>query len=133
MSPAPAVAPKVRFVESHHVDQRLNRRYPITLEIEYKLLRKGRVERLGLGRTLNVSSGGVLFEANETLPAGSSIEVLMQWPFLLEGVCPLKLVIHGSVVRSDSKRIAVRTKHHEFRTAGARSSKSSNKVRSLMR
>jgi hypothetical protein len=132
MSPAPALAPKVRVLESHHVDQRLNRRYPITLEIEYKLLRKGRIERLGLGRTLNVSSGGVLFEANESLPAGSSIEILMRWPFLLEGVCPLKLVIHGSVVRSDSKRIAVRTKHHEFRTAGARSSTSSNKVRSLM-
>jgi hypothetical protein len=91
------------------------------------------VERLGLGKTLNVSSGGVLFEANESLPAGSSIELLMQWPFLLEGVCPLKLVIHGSVVRSDNKGVAVRTKQHEFRTAGARSSKSSNKVRSLMR
>jgi hypothetical protein len=103
------------------------------LEIEYKLLRKGRVERLGLGKTLNVSSGGVLFEANEPLPAGSSIELLMQWPFLLEGVCPLKLVIQGSVVRSDSNGVAVRTKQHEFRTAGARASKSSNKVRSLMR
>jgi len=133
MSPAPALAPKVRFLEPHHVDQRSNRRYPIVLEIEYKLLRKGRVERLGLGKTLNVSSGGVLFEANESLPAGSSIELLMQWPFLLEGVCPLKLVIHGSVVRSDNKGVAVRTKQHEFRTAGARSSKSSNKVRSLMR
>jgi hypothetical protein len=133
MSPAPALAPKVRFFEPHPVDQRSNRRYPIVLEIEYKLLRKGRVERLGLGKTLNVSSGGVLFEANESLPAGSSIELLMQWPFLLEGVCPLKLVIHGSVVRSDNKGVAVRTKQHEFRTAGARSSKSSNKVRSLMR
>src|ERR1700676_3366999 len=120
------------ILESNRSYQRLSRRYPIALEIEYKLLRKGRIERLGLGRTLNVSSGGVLFEANESLPAGSSIELLMRWPFLLEGVCPLKLVIHGSVVRSDSRRIAVRTKHHEFRTAGARSSTSSNKVRSLM-
>ena len=135
MSPAPALADNVRFLETHRIDQRLNRRYPISLEIEYKVLRKGRVERLGLGRTLNVSSGGVLFEAADDLPAGSSIELLMKWPFLLEGVCPLKLVIHGSVVRSDSKGVAVRTKHHEFRTAGARSSRidsSSDKVRSLM-
>jgi hypothetical protein len=51
----------------------------------------------------------------------------------LAGVCPLKLVIHGNVVRSDAKSIAVRTKHHEFRTAGARLPKSSIKVRSLMR
>ena len=133
MSPAPALAPVVGFLEPHHVDQRLNRRYPIALEIEYKLLRKGRVERLGLGRTLNISSGGVLFEANEPLPAGSSIELLMHWPLLLAGVCPLKLVIHGNVVRSDVRGVAVRTKHHEFRTAGARLPKSSNKVRSLMR
>ena len=88
MSPAPALADNVRFLETHRIDQRLNRRYPISLEIEYKVLRKGRVERLGLGRTLNVSSGGVLFEAADDLPAGSSIELLMKWPFLLEGVCP---------------------------------------------
>jgi len=120
MSPAPALAP-VRFLDTHRADQRLSRRYPIALEIEYKLLRKGRVERFGLGRTLNVSSNGVLFETNEPLPPGSSIELLVHWPFLLEGVCPLKLVIRGSVVRSDSKNVAVRNKHHEFRTAGARS------------
>ena len=132
MSPAPALAHNVRILESHRADQRSSRRYPITLEMEYKLLRKGRVERLGLGKTLNVSSGGVLFQANESLPAGSSIEILMHWPFLLEGVCPLKLVIQGSVVRSDGKGVAVRTKHHEFRTAGARSSASTNRVRSLM-
>src|SRR5579864_1825173 len=123
MSPAPALAHDVRFLEKRRVDQRVNRRYPISLEIEYKVLRKGRVERLGLGRTLNVSSGGVLFQATDELPAGSSVELLMQWPFLLEGVCPLKLVIHGSVVRSDSKGVAIRNKHHELRTAGARSSR----------
>jgi len=134
MSPAPALSrTTIRFSESYRADQRLNRRYPLALEIEYKLLRKGRVERLGLGRTLNVSSGGVLFEAKEALPAGSSVELLMHWPFLLEGVCPLKLVIHGSVVRSDGKGVAVQSKHHEFRTAGVRRSAFSNKVRSLMR
>jgi hypothetical protein len=135
MSPAPALAPKIRFLEPHRIDQRANRRYPISLEIEYKLFRKGRLEHLGLGRTLNVSSGGVLFEAGESLPTGSVVEILMHWPFMLEGVCPLKLVIHGNVVRSDTKGVAVRTKHHEFRTAGTRLSRvgsSSDKVRSLM-
>lgn len=132
MSPAPALAHNVRILESQHTDQRLSRRYAITLEIEYKLLRKGRVEQLGLGKTLNVSSGGVLFQATESLPPGSAVEVLLHWPFLLEGVCPLKLVIQGAVVRCDGKGVAVRIKHHEFRTAGARSSKSSDKVRGLM-
>ena len=132
MSTAPALAHTARLLPSYRADQRLNRRYPIALEVEYKLLRKGRVERLGLGKTLNVSSGGVLFEANEALPAGTSVELLMHWPFLLEGICPLKLVIQGYVVRSDTQGIAVRSKQHEFRTAGARTLTSSNKVRSLM-
>lgn len=123
MSPAPALAQTPRLIESHRVDQRDHRRYPITLEIEYKLLSKGRVERVGAGKTLNISSGGVLFEARDVLPAGSPIEVLMNWPFLLEGVCPLKLVIQGRVVRCDNRLVAVRCDHHEFRTAGARASR----------
>lgn len=32
----------------------------VTLELQYKLLNKGRVEHLGIGRTLAISSGGVL-------------------------------------------------------------------------
>ena len=135
MSPAPALAQSARLLQTHRTDQRIHRRYPITLEVEYKLLSKGRVERMGVGKTLNVSTGGVLFEATDPFPTGSAIEVMMSWPFLLEGVCPLKLAIRGRVVRCDTQGVAIVTKHHEFRTAGARSAKirqSSEKVRSLM-
>jgi hypothetical protein len=129
------LAHTARLLETRRTDQRIHRRYPITLEIEYRLLNKGRIERVGIGRTLNISSGGVLFETDDSFPAGASIELMMNWPFLLEGVCPLKLAVRGRVVRSDSHRIAIRTKHHEFRTAGARSARipqSGDKVRSLM-
>jgi hypothetical protein len=98
----------------------LNERYPITLELQYKLLSGGRVEQLGVGRTLNVSSGGVLFESDDLLPAGGPIELAMNWPFLLEGICSLKLVMRGRIVRCDpnSKAAAVKAEYHEFRTAG---------------
>jgi len=111
--------------ETHRGDQRVNERYPITLELQYKLLNKGRVEHLGIGRTLNISSGGVLFEADALLPATGPIELAMSWPFLLEGICNLKLVMRGRIVRCDtnSKVIAVRAEHHEFHTAGVRSPK----------
>ncbi len=46
MSPA-LVRTAVRLLE--RADQRLHQRYPITLKVEYKLLKKGRVERLGTG------------------------------------------------------------------------------------
>jgi hypothetical protein len=123
MSPTPALAQTAQLLETPRVDQRLHRRYPITLEIEYKLLSsKGRVERLGFGKTLNVSSGGVFFETKDALAADSPIEVLIDWPFLLNGRCSLKLVIQGNVVRSDGQLVAVRTKLYEFRTARSRSS-----------
>jgi hypothetical protein len=97
-------------------------------------LRRGRIERQGSGRTIDIGCGGVRLETNESLPVGRLIELMISWPFLLEGICPLKLVMRGRIVRSDSKGIAVKVRHHEFRTAGARVPKdrpSDGRVRSM--
>jgi hypothetical protein len=133
MSPAPAAA---RLLEGSPAEHRSHQRYPIKLEVEYRVLKKGRVER-GFGRTLNISSGGVFFETKSSVPPNGPIELLLNWPFLLEGTCPLKLVMRGRIVRTDGKGVAIKFKHHEFRTAGARRTKvqssSQHKVRSLIR
>jgi hypothetical protein len=134
MSHAPALASTAKLEEVRRSDQRLHRRYPISLEIEYRLLNRGRVERLGFGRTLNISKGGALFECNDSLPVGSTVEIVLTWPFMLEGVCPLNLVLNGRVVRSNSRASAVQTRQHEFRTVGIRASRipsSSSDERSL--
>jgi hypothetical protein len=133
---SPASAGQADLAETYQSDQRLHQRYPIALDVEYRLLSRGRVERLGSGRTLNISSGGVLIEVHDPMPSGGPIELVMHWPFLLEGVCPLKLVMRGRIVRSDGRAIAIKAKHHEFRTAGARVPKgraSYERVRSLGR
>lgn len=109
------------LLEINRGDQRSNGRYPIALELQYRLLNKGRVQSLGSGKTLNISSGGVLFEADHLLPASGPIELAMSWPFLLEGVCGLKLVMRGRIVRSDARATAVKAEFHEFRTSGVRS------------
>lgn len=101
-------------------EQRSHQRYPIELEVEYRLLAKGRSELVGAGKTRNISSGGVLFEALGSRPATGTIELMLSWPFLLEGVCPLKLVMKGRIVRSDIRGIAIQSNYHEFRTAGSR-------------
>jgi len=134
MSPAPAEA-RSKLFEISPTEHRSHQRYPIKLDVEYRVVKKGRVEQ-GFGRTLNISSGGVFFETKNALPANGPIELLLNWPFLLEGVCPLKLVMQGRIVRSDGKGIAIKFKHHEFRTAGARGSRNRathNAVRSLPR
>jgi len=105
---------------THRTEQRRHRRYPIVLDAELELLSKGRVELIGYARTLNISSGGILLSATATLPAGGSIRLAVNWPFLLGGVCLLRLIVRGRIVRSDGKRVAVQSMQHEFRTAGVR-------------
>jgi hypothetical protein len=112
-------------------DQRLHRRYPITLKVEYKLINKGRVERVGTGQTINISSGGIFFEPDTPLPANGPIELLLDWPFLLDKVCGLKLVMRGRIVRRDGNGIAIEARQHEFRTSGARSLRSTTAGASL--
>jgi len=122
--------PDAAFADTTHgcetqveqTDQRARGRYPIRLELQYKLLRGTRVERAGTGKTLNISSHGVLFETEDLLPSRGLVELAMQWPFLLHGVCGLNLVMRGRIVRSagNGKATAVRADFHEFRTAGRR-------------
>ncbi len=135
MSPAPAIAGKTISSGGSPSDKRIHQRYPIALELEYKTIRRGRVESLGFGRTVNISSGGLLIDVPDVVPAGRLIELVVNWPFLLEGVCPLKLIVRGRIVRTEGRTVAVKAKHHEFRTSGVRvqSSRPSNRGRSLAR
>ena len=122
MSPAPVLFRTVRLGDTHRADQRAYRRYPIALDLEYTLLKRGRFERSGVGKVLNISSHGVLFESDDLLPVFGRMELTIPWPFQLDDVCPLKLVLRGRIVRSDGNGIAIKTEHHEFRTSPARSS-----------
>jgi hypothetical protein len=100
-------------------DRRSDRRYPLELELRYKLLRRRRVLETGSGRTLDISSGGIRFEADRPLPAGLSVELSVTWPVLLRNVAPLQLVVSGRIVRSESNQVSIRMVQHEFRTQGA--------------
>jgi hypothetical protein len=111
--------------DSRSRDKRLHRRYPIALEAECKLLRRGGGEFRSSGITVNISSGGVLIssgrvllEVENILIRGARVEVGLVWPFALDGACPLKLVMRGRVVRTAGSSFAVRTDYYEFRTAG---------------
>jgi len=112
-SPRAAIA---RTQKSPQKERRLCHRYPLTLRIEYKFGMRG-TEAHGFGKTVNISSHGVLFEAEEDQPANGPIDVLMDWPCLRNGVSPVRLVVRGHVVRKDSRFVAVCFTRHEFRSA----------------
>ena len=105
---------------SRQAERRSHARYPITLDIEYKLLTTDSGEQIGIGKTINISRFGVLFETTEALPARREVEVLIHWPVSKELTGPLKLVMRGRVIRSAGRLVAVRVSRHEFRIeAGA--------------
>jgi hypothetical protein len=107
-------------MEVIHQDRRDDRRYPIALELHYKVIARSRIQLNGGGRTLNMSSGGVLFGGDQKLPAGAFVELSIHWPVLLQNTCPLTLLIVGRIVRCEDNTVAVKTSRYEFVTRPAR-------------
>ncbi len=88
----------------------------MNVELEYKLLDGKKVLKTGVGRTLNLSSSGILFESQEALPTGTSIRLAIEWPARLDNRVGLTLCVMGRTVRSAGTCTAVEILSHEFRT-----------------
>lgn len=97
-------------------ERRGDRRYGIQLDLKWKLVRRRRVLDTGAGRTVDLSSSGVLFNAGRSLPEGLNVELSIAWPVLLHNVAPLQLTVAGRIVRCEGRVIAVQMVQHEFRT-----------------
>jgi hypothetical protein len=92
-------------------DRRSHRRYPISIELKYSA--GGQV---GRGKTINLSEGGVLFEADVALPINLSIELTLSWPVRTRPPVPLELYAAGKTVRVEGAKIAVKFDRAVFRT-----------------
>ena len=77
-------------------DRRSHRRYPISVELKYSA-----GVQAGHGRTINLSSGGVLFEADVALSINLRLEVY----------------VPGKTVRVEGTKVAVKFDRAVFRTA----------------
>lgn len=104
--------------QSINGDRRYDRRYGIALELRWRVVRRRKVLESGIGATLDLSSGGVLFDAGRQLPVGVNIELSISWPALLHNVAPMQLLVTGRIVRTQGQRTAIRMTQHEFRTVG---------------
>ena len=100
-------------------ERRSTTRFPLREEVRYRVLHAKADQHAGIGKTLNIGSGGILFTTEEELPIGRMVEISVNWPARLDGTCPLKFVATGRVVRSASRQAAVRIERYEFRTRGA--------------
>ena len=101
---------------NEQTDRRHSDRFPIEREVRYRVLNKRGGEEAGDGRTLNISSSGVLFTTEHVLLPGRRLEVAISWPAQLNNKTALKLVARGRVVRFEDGRAAIEILQYEFRT-----------------
>jgi hypothetical protein len=102
--------------DNAQADRRHSDRFPIEREVRYRVLNKRSSEEMGDGRTVNISSSGVLFTAEHMLLPGRRMELAISWPAQLNNKCALKLVARGRVVRFEGGRAAIEIQQYEFRT-----------------
>lgn len=103
--------------EINKADRRSADRFPIEREVRYRVLSKKYADEAGSGRTVNMSSNGVLFTSDHVLLPGRRLELAISWPAQLNNQTPLKLVARGRVIRFDGGQAAIEIQQYEFRTA----------------
>ena len=101
-------------------ERRIKRRFSIEQDVKYKMLYGQRLAETGVGKTINISSGGVWFTTENGLTPGMPVELSMSWPVLLNDSCPMKLMIYGCIIRTTDRGAAVAIERYEFRTQGSR-------------
>ncbi len=103
-------------------DRRCKVRYPLDLSVRFHSL-SGRPSFSGVGRTVNMSSSGVLVVwqhgSQHDIIAGARMEISIEWPSLLDGRIPLQLVAVGRVRRVGASVFAATLERHQFRTVGS--------------
>jgi PilZ domain len=113
MEPMPA---NQRASHDLALERRSNARYTVELNVRYRTLTNGRA-LLGIGRTLNVSSRGLLIASEQQIVHhGSLLEVSLEWPSLLDHSTPLQLIAMCRVIRCQPAAFAVRLERYQFRT-----------------
>ncbi len=99
----------------NNTERRRSDRFAMERDVRYRV--HGRhADESGVGATVNMSSGGVLFTTDQILLPGRKIDVSISWPAELNSKCALRLLARGRVVRFGDGRAAVEIQQYEFRT-----------------
>src|SRR5215813_10413084 len=112
----PVARPKGNQDSKDEKDRREKFRFPMQRDVRYKVLKDGATIEAGNGQTIDMGSGGVLFQVERDLAAGAFIQLSVSWPVLLDDSCPMRLVIFGRVLRSTGHQCACSIDKYEFRT-----------------
>ena len=95
-------------------------RYPIRMNLRYSLFRMKRLLKAGAGTTVNISSSGILFEAEESLPPGYIVHLAVGWPRTIDDRVGLVLRIIGRTIRTQGRCTAAVILNREFHVRSLR-------------
>src|SRR5579872_4379524 len=84
--------------ETQFDERRSKTRYSIELGVRFCSTR-GNARSYHIGRTVNISSSGLLIASESAVREGTALELMIEWPWRLDGAVPLQLVTTGVVVR----------------------------------
>ena len=104
----------VQANSSDQSDRRAATRFPIERPVSYKYARGRAWSEANLGKTMNISSTGILFSGDCPLIPGKRLQIAISWPVQLDGKCGLKLVASGNVVRCSGNIVAAKIEKYDF-------------------
>jgi hypothetical protein len=107
----------VRFTKDEN-DRRKTDRFAIERDVRYKVITKKNPAQAAVGKTIDISSSGILFATDESLMVNKLVELSVSWPVQLNSNVALRFVARGRVVRCDGGQAAIEIQQHEFRTQG---------------
>src|SRR5260370_11042032 len=105
----------------NQAERRACARFPIVRDVRYRVVG---VEVFSRGKTVNMSSGGMLLAIDRVLSPRLLVEVEVDWPVKLADQVSMKLVVRGRIVRSEKNDVALarlKISRYTFHTASGRS------------
>jgi len=100
-------------LENLSQERRSHPRYPVQLPIRF-LIRSGKVISFsGEGKTVNISSAGMMFSSSEPLPDAERISAAVHWPATPDGK-PVVLLFHGHRVWVKGLQLGMQISHYGF-------------------
>jgi hypothetical protein len=102
-------------------DRRLERRYSFESPLKFSYTHNSGNALEGWGQTEDLGRTAIRFRSETLPPVGTNVEATIAWPFLLQGVCRLELIVRGPVCQVSDRGVVMQIRSHEFRTCGERS------------
>ena len=94
------------------IEQRKSKRFELRLPME--LVRAGAASLGKAGETRNLSSSGVLFDADAPVAIGDPVEYLITLPAANPGTQEVRLRCMGKVIRQEDGAAAATLERYEF-------------------